>query len=223
MADHRFFSQIGLQCDVGLVVQNNSRSTAMTSPRTPKTTCLSLKTEDIGLQVAFSLHEDRQQHSISLLHGDRTIPIFESIEGASDERWPASPPLQQLSVEELRPGTEVALLVGMAGKSHWSISIEPVDDRIAFVFDVACRSREATEHLGSGYSLSESSLYIEDDHFATMSVAGQLLRLQCDRESATNAIIKKVATGIRIEPTSILPSGTTRWRYTLELPHSTAE
>jgi len=43
--------------------------------------------------------------------------------------------------------------VGQAGKSHWSISIEPLDFEgdAAFRFDVACRTRSHPSWLGSTY------------------------------------------------------------------------
>ena len=47
----------------------------------------------------------------------------------------------------------VALLVGMAGRSHWSLSVEARDGQLNF--DAACRVRGDCNHLGSGYRLSE--------------------------------------------------------------------
>ena len=56
----------------------------------------------------------------------KSRPLLESIEGTATDDWPPSPPLQSLSIETLPDGRRVALLVGMAGRSHWSASIEAV-------------------------------------------------------------------------------------------------
>ena len=171
----------------------------------------------VGSQVRFTWHEDRHVHTISLIIDDRPIPVLESVEGTSVDEWPPSPPLQQLSVEELRPQTQVGLLVGMAGKSHWSMSVEPVGDRPAFVFDVACRSRGTVERLGSTYKRMADGLAAIGDHETTMEVAGRSIRIRSDREGATAANLKADPAGLRIEPTAINAGGTTRWRYTIEL------
>ncbi len=47
---------------------------------------------------------DRYGHSIECRHGDRWIPLLQSEEGASDEAWPTSPPVQQLVLDELTSG-----------------------------------------------------------------------------------------------------------------------
>lgn len=173
--------------------------------------------DGVGLQVRFSWRQDRHCHTISLLVDDRPIPVFESVEGSSLDVWPPSPPLQQRSVEELRPATKVALLVGMAGKSHWSMSVEPANDRAGFVFDVACRSGETAGQLGSGYLLLADGLRTDGDHDATIDVAGRSLQIHCDRDGQTVAKVLDGPLGPRVEPMTINPGGTTRWRYRIEL------
>ncbi len=180
--------------------------------------CLqSIGAKGIGLQVRFSWREDRHCHTISLLVGDREVPVFESIEGSSHDRWPPSPPLQQLSVEELRPKTNVALLVGMAGKSHWSISVEPASGRAAIAFDVACKSREEVEQLGTGYLVLPDGLSITGKHDASIEVEGQTLRLRGDSDVKTTAQLKQDSSGLRIEPTGQADRTSIRWRYVVEL------
>lgn len=80
--------------------------------------------------------------------GDR----WEDETEAGDEDWPASPPIQQLSLESINDRPTL-LGVGQAGKSHWSISIEPIDfeGEAALRFDVACRTRTDPGWLGSTY------------------------------------------------------------------------
>lgn len=173
--------------------------------------------EGLGLQVRFSWHQDRHCHTISLLVDGRAVPVLESLEGTSIEDWPPSPPLQQLSVEELRPQTQVALLVGMAGKSHWSMSVEPAGDRAAFVFDVACRARDAVEQLGSGYRLLAEGITTDGNHDGIITVEGRSLQLRCDRAGPTVATLRQDSLDLRIEPATIIAGGTTRWRYRIEL------
>lgn len=177
----------------------------------------STNAEGVGLQVRFSWRQDRYSHTISKLIAGRLIPVFESVEGSSTEVWPPSPPLQQLSVEELRPATQVALLVGMAGKSHWSISVEPVSTRAAFVFDVACKSRDTAAQLCSGYLQLADKVNTDGDHDATIAVEGRHLQIRCDRDGPAVATIQEGPLGPRIAPAAIGPTGTTRWRYTIEL------
>src|SRR5436853_5119442 len=81
-----------------------------------------------GLRVAFTRVKDRFAHTVWLLEGDAATPLWASVEGSDADDWPASPALQQLSIETLPDGRRVALLVGMAGTSHWSLSVEPAAD-----------------------------------------------------------------------------------------------
>ena len=178
---------------------------------------IAMNPDGVGLQVRFSWRQDRHCHTVSLLAENRPIPVFESVEGSSTDVWPPSPPLQQLSVEELRPGIQVALLVGMAGKSHWSISVEPLSDRAAFVFDVACRAGEIVEQLGSGYLLLADGLTTDGERDAVLEVEGRSLQIRCDRTGQTATTVQDGPLGPRLEPASINPGGTTRWRYTVEL------
>jgi hypothetical protein len=105
-----------------------------------------------GLRVRFALHEDRYSHEISLADGSQWIPILLSVEGSPEDEWPTSPPLQSLHLES-RPGNrQLALLVGMAGHSHWSMSVELDPATARVTFDVACRARGGPlGHLGSRY------------------------------------------------------------------------
>ncbi|MBL9123800.1 MAG: hypothetical protein JNG90_09220 [Planctomycetaceae bacterium] len=86
----------------------------------------------------------------------RTV-VFESIEGTPEEDWPPSPPLQELHLEARPDGKQLALLVGMAGTSHWSLSVEFDPAAGTAVFDVACRVKRAPGGLGSRYRRSGSA------------------------------------------------------------------
>lgn len=113
---------------------------------------LRLSLPDQSLQVEFTWRGDRFAHEIILPAG---TPVA-SIEGDTDDSWPPSPPVQQLSKERI--GDADALLgVGAAGRSHWSLSVEIVGDlnHQAFKFDLACRAKGEAEFLGSTYGRSE--------------------------------------------------------------------
>jgi hypothetical protein len=120
------------------------------------------------LQISFERRQDRFCHAIEVLNEVGTLePWLASIEGTEHQLWPASPVLQTLHVEDRGGGAQVALLVGMAGRSHWSMSVEVHREREELLFDVACRTRENPEFLGSTYDVVEQRL-------TTRQTAGQL-------------------------------------------------
>jgi hypothetical protein len=129
---------------------------------------LAIDSQGNGLAVALWRHGDRYAHALYALSGSTspntqdgsaTTPLLlmASCEGNDRESWPASPPLQQLIVEPREAGREVALLIGMAGSSHWSLSIDvdPIDRVI--VFEAACRCSSQPTELGSRYQIRPSN------------------------------------------------------------------
>ena len=102
------------------------------------------------IRLRFERVNDRYRHSIELHRDNTFVPVWESCEGTAEELWPASPPLQELHFED-RGNVQVAMLVGRAGKSHWSLSVtlDPAADEL--LFDAACRSGEVPIWLGSTY------------------------------------------------------------------------
>ncbi|MBS0211541.1 MAG: hypothetical protein JSS27_21575 [Planctomycetes bacterium] len=103
------------------------------------------------LIVEFVRQADRVGHRLLYqVAADWVVPVFQSIEGSPDERWPASPALQHLHFET-QAGRRVALLVGMAGRSHWSASVSTDEAGEALIFDIACRLHSPAERLGSEY------------------------------------------------------------------------
>lgn len=108
------------------------------------------------LRVDFDRSHDRWKHRVSLVMpaGSSVVSpvmLFESQEGTSEEDWPASPPLQFVSIEARPKKPPVALLMGMAGGSHWSASIEQHPAELALRFDIACRAAARPERLSSSY------------------------------------------------------------------------
>jgi hypothetical protein len=109
--------------------------------------------EGLALVLEFPRVADRWGHRLSLVSPAGELVLFRSQEGDDQASWPESPPLQCLSIEQRRKDHSVALLLGMAGGSHWSASIEPDPPRRSLVFELACRVSARPEFLGSHYML----------------------------------------------------------------------
>lgn len=126
------------------------------------------------LRVRFYWQGDRYAHEVSRRIDGDWRPLLVSVEGSPQDDWPASPPFQSLHIEERDDGRTLALLVGMAGKSHWSASIE-IETRQqqplpCVSFDVACRVGDCPPGpLGSAYraadaAASDAGMQIELSH-----------------------------------------------------------
>ncbi len=117
----------------------------------------------LGLRVAFRRVADRYAHVIEAVRGSALVTIAESLEGTGETDWPPSPALQQLHFETRADGSRLALLVGRAGGSHWSLSVEAKPDSPRVTFDVACRLRESPLLLGSEYRLFNDASMLPAD------------------------------------------------------------
>jgi hypothetical protein len=101
--------------------------------------------------VSFTWSGDRWQHAVAAADGR----CWRSIEGAGpageDPRWPASPALVEVSL--VVAGSRPAVLgVGLAGRSHFSLSVVACPDRPdTLLFEAACRIAEPAGWLGSTY------------------------------------------------------------------------
>ena len=105
------------------------------------------------LTTSFQFVDGRFRHSITLRDSDgKTIDHWDDEAQSDNDDWPASPPIQQLSLESIH-GSSALLGVGQAGKSHWSISVEAtlLDSKPVLKFDLACRCRAQPSWLGSTY------------------------------------------------------------------------
>ena len=189
------------------------------------TSVAALDDQGLGLRVDFFWRQDRYAHRIVAVAEAGERVLLESVEGTSAEPWPTAPPLQQLSVEEPSRGAWVGLLVGMAGKSHWSMSVEPLPGTRRIAFDVACRLRESPALLGSTYRPAAPGNWTSDGPLA-MACAGDFLangvrlvcRLSgCRDEGLTTRV--RASEHLRLEPLAESPSvpGTARWKYVCEL------
>ncbi|MEX0679390.1 MAG: hypothetical protein WD063_20100 [Pirellulales bacterium] len=168
--------------------------------------------EAAPLGVRFLWRGDRYAHEIWLLDGARWMRALESVEGSPDDDWPASPPFQSLSVERSGEGRPLALLVGMAGKSHWSASAE-IDPVVPCVrFDVACRVRDLRAGpLGSAYRRVLDGSHGDSDRFPLeIEAAQQVGPAQLAREG----LVLKIAA---VPPLPDAAPRTIRWGYCLRL------
>jgi hypothetical protein len=169
-----------------------------------------------GFKVSFWRLADRYAHRIEWALGGAGYAL-ESLEGTSDEDWPSSPPLQELHFERREPGIQLALLVGRAGVSHWSASIELDPAAATLTFDVACRVRSAPERLGSSYRLRNAAIDASKASGGGIEMQGAL-QLRCVAsadEGGCNIAIQGDA--LQIQATSLAPPWpkTSRWRYVL--------
>lgn len=110
----------------------------------------SIGADGVGLFVGFSRRLDRVGHVVSLVEGDHCTPLFASLEGDDQEDWPTSPPLQEVHIEN-RGGSLVAMLVGMAGDSHWSVAMDPLAGEVGIMVAVACRIKQHPVRICSRY------------------------------------------------------------------------
>jgi hypothetical protein len=150
------------------------------------------------LRVEFVSLGDRYRHLISLINSEgKTQPLLESIEGTATDDWPPSPPFQSLSIQTLPDRRTVALLVGMAGGTHWSASIEPITGKTELLFDIACRHAKDPQYLGSQYK----RLSVPAQR--SLSIDAKLGRVSQDKNA------------LSIEPTEVALSGTTRWKFAI--------
>ena len=121
------------------------------------------------LKVEFEKVGDRFSHKISLKHDGSWSVVLESIEGTDEDKWPASPPLQQIVAEPIgKDGRTVLLGVGLSGTGHWSISVDENEAGGLFM-DIACRVSGDHGFLGSTWRLGDSWVVSEFER-------------QCDRK-----------------------------------------
>ncbi len=167
-----------------------------------------------GLRATFVWHRDRFAHTIARVDRGRLIPLLASHEGTESDEWPPSPPLQSLSIED-RGGRTVALLVGMAGRSHWSVSVESdIGEPPSLVFDVACRASESSEQLGSRYRLMSEQTAPSQSHVVEIHPS---LRAEAVRVDADAASVQLSEYALAITPATYHTCGATtiRWKYRL--------
>ncbi|HUE74496.1 MAG TPA: hypothetical protein VMP01_26670 [Pirellulaceae bacterium] len=178
------------------------------------------------LRIEFFKVEDRFAHRLSAVlvdeaGGETIVPLAESVEGASDDPWPPSPPLQSLSMEELADGRTAALLVGMAGRSHWSASVEFERTSIkppsfALMFQLACRYSTVPTSLGSTYRVASGIRLSERKGFVGLQHidAGIVAVFQgFSGPQWTRPVLNLDAGEFEMPAEKPAPLATAQWRY----------
>jgi hypothetical protein len=173
------------------------------------------------LLVEFVNQGDRLGHLVSLASDAAAACLLASVEGG-EPSWPASPTCQELHVEERGGGLCVALLVGRAGSSHWSMSIEADSAAERLTFDIACRLKAPPQWLGSTYQTTEPARLVEGDVlFSTGLVMKTLGAPTGDRAQAEiiGDIVRITSAGwSEGELDASTSARTLRWQYAIELP-----
>lgn len=161
------------------------------------------------LQVDFMRVGDRFEQTVTRIdRSGKRVALWRDVHNSDSEDWPASPPIQELSLEAIG-GQNVLLGVGRAGKSHWSVSIETIgiDSAPAIRFDFACRCPEPPRWLGTTYEIESADASGTADGHSLQAVGAE-----------DAAITRPDPKQIKIEPLNH-PSkwpGTVRWRYTIQ-------
>jgi len=173
-----------------------------------------------GLRVDFLRQADRVAHRISLVAGQQPWPLLDSCEGSPLDAWPASPALQEVQFQAQPAAGRVVLAVGMAGTSHWSLSVTAAEDPPALLFDVACRVRTQPSWLGSRYRAANTASSTQLPAAAECRLAGMACRIE-PRGSQRPEEMRITASGSEV--TITVPGGegplprTIRWQYGLVL------
>lgn len=184
---------------------------------------------------------DRFSHRLELIAVvGESRTLASSVDGDPRADWPPSPPLQQAHFEPRPPGGDVALLVGMAGRSHWSLSIEPFEspatgatrapigetaeaqaavEQAGLRFDAACRIDRQPDSLGHAWRMTESLGEPRVESLgATWPVDGGVLALTvepvADQATTAELRVERGVCAVRITPVPTRFPATIRWRFT---------
>jgi hypothetical protein len=170
-----------------------------------------------SLGIAFERWGDRLRHRVLRL-GTLEALLLESIEGTASDDWPPSPPLQEVHVEYRAAGEVVALGVGSAGASYWSVSVVLDPRQRTATFDVACRRGDAAAWLGTTYRLGGEFKPSASNRLELSS--GGVLQLHADANHPAALTIQadRVAIGPAERTSSTSPGKKTlRWKYVVGL------
>src|SRR5262249_33143215 len=110
----------------------------------------------------------------------------------------------------------IAFLVGMAGRSHWSASIQAIAAEAAFHFDLAVRIGTPPKFVGSSYRTMVDAL-LRDVGSAIIDVDN--LRCEFVVTDTQLAQLESTPDGISLhclESPNTFPT-TLRWKYTIRL------
>jgi hypothetical protein len=174
-----------------------------------------------ALAVEFLHCGDRYAHRLLVCTRGTWHCLAESVEGSAHDIWPPSAALQSAHIEHRSAGP-VALLVGMAGRSHYSAAVA-AQHHHRLDFDLACRVAAVPSRLGSTYRLMPAvcalprhddaadgpaaMLCLHEHPVARIAPADDSTLLHPDRRTLQIAPVDLHAVGV---------PATIRWRYTVE-------
>jgi hypothetical protein len=175
------------------------------------------------LRVRFAFVADRYAHEVHLADGADWRPLLRSVEGSPLETWPASPALQSLHIENRADGRQVALLVGMAGNSHWSASIELDPAAACARFDIACRVRApSAAPLTSTYEFVPGvSAVVFDDGTGSVSPLNEVdpvragIKFSPSRQGGVLDLVERRLKIVAVDDLASNEARTVQWGYTL--------
>ena len=173
---------------------------------------------DSSLKLEFFWDIDRFRHRIA---NESDSLELTSVDGDGSQPWPLSPPFQDLSLE-VQAGKEIAMLVGMAGKSHWSMAVTPLEKEVGWEFDAACRVKENAEWLGSSYDFEHGFAFDHEDDAAVLCEWGNdLMRIESDASISLSAELgdgasKSLQIDALVSCDHQIPK-TFRWKYKILL------
>lgn len=146
-------------------------------------------------------------------------PLFFGIDGSDLDAWPASPPLQQLHIQDLPTGP-AALAVGAAGTTHWSASFavrRPGVVWCEYAARVARGWEPQRDWLGSRFRIAPGWQSEFKDGRLTLSRKGQHLELGSLGE--TSRLETSVSGEFTVRPVQQGSGGkgTVEWKFQLSL------
>jgi hypothetical protein len=103
----------------------------------------------------------------------------------------------------------------MAGRSHWSVSVEEDSPSDSLIFDVACRVQQGTGWLGSTYRLSGSAqIGAVRGETATVGDLPVLIAVE-PADGGPSLTVGQDGKSISIAPSlaHVDPPATIRWKY----------
>ena len=176
----------------------------------------SAENDGAKLIVRMSFESDRFATELLLATPTHSLVLLQSVEGTSDQPWPANGPLQEVVPQKGDAGDFLAG-VGRGGKSHWSTIIAPMKDAAGIEFDFACRAKTEPDWLGSTYQiLLEPTAIKAISQRIEIPVLSQ--RLVCT--SLESAEVDMTGDGkicfTAVSSDATLPR-TVRWKYRFEL------
>ncbi len=177
--------------------------------------------DQLGLEVQMLRCQDRFASHLRIVSElEQISPILRSWEGDDLQSWPPSPAIQQLSRQE-HGGGDFLAGVGMAGSSHWSLSVRALDTcNPTLEFDVACRVKEAPALLESVYEILDGIPTCKDGRVVIAVSDSRLLVTPCSTEGVCDLAVENNRVHVVAKGTNKSLPATVRWKYQMSVVRS---